>query len=66
VKKIVALATLRGQLTGILSLQLAVSTASIADARIPDNGLTSNVNETPDSASVTIMITGRAAPLAEE
>ena len=56
-KKIVALATLRGQRTGIVSLQLTDTITSIADAHIPDNEITSNVSETADSASATITIT---------
>lgn len=59
-KKIVVLATLGAQATGILSLQLAHTTASIADADIPDNDVASSVGEANDSsASVTIMITWR-------
>jgi len=60
VKKIVALSTLRALRTGILSLQLADSTASIAYTSIPDNEATSNLNEANNSsASATITITWR-------
>jgi len=59
VKKIVALSTLRAQLTGILLPQLADSTASIADTSVPDNEVASDINQAdnPDLASGTIAIT---------
>jgi hypothetical protein len=67
VKKIVALSTLRAQLTGILSLQLADSTASIAGNGIPGNDVASGLGEANNSsASATITITWTTAPLVDE
>ena len=66
-KKIVALSALRGQLTGILSLQLADSTASTADADIPGNDVASSLGEANNSsASATITITWTTARLPDE
>jgi len=65
VKEIVALPGLRGQLTGILSLQLADSTASIADTSVPDKDNISSVSEADkfDSSSATIRITMTPVPM---
>jgi len=49
VKKIAGLSALRAQLTGILSLQLADTTASIADTHIRDNEITSTASGAEDS-----------------
>jgi len=64
VKKIVGLSTLRAQFTGILSLQLADTTTSIADADIPDNELTTSASEAnnPDSATAIITVTMYTLP----
>ena len=64
-KKIVALATLRAQLTGILSLQLADTTASIADTGIPGHDVVSSLGEANNS-SASATITWTTAPLADE
>jgi len=67
VKKIVALSTLRGQLTEILLPQLTDSVTSIADTGIPDNDVASSVGEASNSsASATITITWRIILLPDE
>ena len=57
-KKIVALATLRAQLTEILLPQLTDTTTSIADTGIPGNDVARSLSEANNSsASATITIT---------
>ena len=53
---------------GILCLATCDSKASIADTSVPDNDVTSSVNQTnnPSSATATITITMRTPPLPGE
>jgi len=55
-------------LAGILCLATSDSRASIADTNVPNNDVTSTVNQTdsPSSATATITITMRTPPLPAE
>lgn len=53
-KKMVGLSTLGAELAGILSLQLADTTASIADIQITSNQITSGASGAEDSYTMEV------------
>lgn len=61
-KKIVALSTLRAELTGTLSLQLTGTTASLAYAGMADNEITGSIGRASNS-SATAVITSTVSPV---
>lgn len=67
-KRLIVLVALVSVLAGLVLLGISDTSASIADANIPDNQITSSQSEedNSDSASATITITWTTAPLPDE
>jgi len=66
VKEIVALPTLRTQLTGILSLQPADTNTSIAYTGMPDNGITGSTAGASNSSATATTTTMSPVRLPDE